>query len=284
MNEPLHPRAELWACAPGALATLRAGLLDDFGAPTAPRIQRTYSVASVAVVRLAGVLEHRRERDGGVFSGTSTSLEATTSRLRQALADPVVTAIALDIDSPGGPVAGVPELAAELRQARKPIVAVANTHAAGTALWLASQASQFSVTASGSAGGLGVASVHADESGRLAKQGRRMTLIAAGKHKVDGNPYEPLSHDARQHMQREVDRWHAAFVRDVASGRKTSTAHVLAKFGAGRMLGAREAVAAGMADRVETLEQAIERLQRGGTAPRRSGARARAFAAELGFS
>lgn len=62
------------------------------------------------------------------------------------------------------------------------------------------------------------------------------------------------------YLQAQVDTYGSAFVRAVARGRGCPVDVVRGRaFGQGRMLLAREAVAAGMADSAETLEQVLER-------------------------
>jgi signal peptide peptidase SppA len=188
-----------------------------------------------------------------------------------------VSAVVLDIDSPGGTVAGVTELAAEIRAARggsKPIVAAANTLAASAAYWLASQADEVVVSPSGSVGSIGVYAVHQEVSRMLDEMGVGTTIISAGPHKTEGNEFEPLTDEARADIQSRVDVSYASFVADVAAGRGVTAEQVEADFGGGRVLTARKAQSAGMVDRVETLAQTVARL---GTA----GGRRRALAADV---
>jgi signal peptide peptidase SppA len=175
------------------------------------------------------------------------------------------------VDSPGGVTDLVPETAAEIRAARerKPITAVANTMAASAAYWLASQASEVVVTPSGWLGSIGVYMLHVDWSGNNAQIGVKPTYISAGKYKTEGNPEEPLSESAREHMQEDVDRFYSMFLSDVALGRGVDVETVRADFGEGRVLLAEPSLQAGMADRVETFEDAVARLQ---ATPPRSGA------------
>src|SRR5690606_37146136 len=134
---------------------------------------------SIAVVPVRGMIEHRSSFFSEFLGGAS--IEALRAALRAALADPEVAAIVLDIDSPGGTVAGITELAAELRAARsvKPIYAVANTLAASAAYWLASQATEVVATPSATVGSIGVLVVHLDQSRALDQAGITPTIIAA---------------------------------------------------------------------------------------------------------
>jgi ClpP class serine protease len=120
-----------------------------------------------------------------------TSVQRFKQSLEAALADDKVTSIMLDIDSPGGSTDLIPEMAAQIRQARKqkPIVAMANTAAASAAYWLGSQASEFVVSPSGKVGSIGVFAAHTDVSEAEAKAGVKTTLISAGKFKTEMSPF-----------------------------------------------------------------------------------------------
>jgi ClpP class serine protease len=61
-------------------------------------------------------------------------------------------------------------------------------------------------------------------------------------------------------MQTRVDDYYGMFLDAVARGRGVSAAKVRAGFGEGRVLGAKQAVALGMADRIATMEQTLARL------------------------
>ena len=105
----------------------------------------------------------------------------------------------------------------------------------------------------------------------LEREGVKVNFISAGKHKVEGNPYEPLTDEARGAIQARVDEYYSMFVSAVAKGRGVKPADVRGGFGEGRTVGAREAVSLGMADSVATLDETIARMSRGA---RRRGASA----------
>ena len=217
---------------------------------------------STAVIPLHGVIAQRANVTTEISGGTST--ERFRDTLRGYLADPDVSSIVLDIDSPGGTVFGVAELAAEIRKmrGRKPIVAVANSLAASAAYWIGSQASEFVVTPSGLVGSIGVIAVHTDVSKAEEMEGFKTTPVTAGKYKAEGSEFEPLGEEARAEMQSRVDSYYGMFVRDVAAGRGVHANVVLDSYGEGRVVTADKAVSLGMADRIATLDQVIAKLSR----------------------
>jgi capsid assembly protease len=219
-------------------------------------------VGGIAVIPLRGVITPAGSFLSLLFGYGGGGLRGFRQCLREALDDEQVSAVLIDIDSPGGLTDLVPETAAEIREARgsKPIVAIANTMAASAAYWLAAQADELVVTPSGDVGSVGVYAVHDDWSKWNADFGIKPTYVKAGKYKAEFNPDEPLSDDAKAHLQETVDAYYAMFVADVAAGRGVDEASVRDGFGEGRMVLAQDAVAAGMADSVETFEQLAARL------------------------
>jgi len=224
---------------------------------------------SVAVLPILGTLAMRAgplEESSGMMSTQQIGRE-----LERLAADESVGAILLDIDSPGGEVFGVEELAAKIRAVgqQKPVVAIANPWAASAAYWLASAAGELVATPSGMVGSVGVYMAHVDQSAWNEQIGMKVTYIHAGEHKVETNPDQPLAPETLAHLQSEVDKWYGKFVAAVAQGRNTTAADVKTNYGQGRMLQAKDAKTAGMIDRIETIEETVARLA-GGAKPKRS--------------
>ena len=225
---------------------------------------------AIAVIGVYGTIMQRASIMSMCDGGTST--QAVSQQLRQANADDTISSIILDIDSPGGSVYGVAELAAEIRSSAKPVTAVANSMAASAAYWLGTAAAEFFVTPGGEVGSIGVWMAHEDWSKAIAESGIDVTLISAGKFKVEGNPYGPLAPETKGFMQSRTDDYYGAFTRDVAKGRKCSVDQVRAGMGQGRVLGATQAKAEGMIDGVMTLDQVISHVQRSSKQPGRNAA------------
>lgn len=258
-----------WALMPEKLAAmaefLKARLngvvfsAEEIQAIRAPMRSRRQAGA-VTVLPLFGVLSQRANIISQASGGTS--MEQFGAAFRQAVADDDIKAVVIDVDSPGGSVHGTEELARQVFDARgsKPIVAVINSLAGSGALWIGSQADEFVITPSGLAGGIGIIADHMDASEQKQKEGVKTTLISTSKFKTEGNPFEPLSDEAREHMESIMGEFHKAFVGDVARGRGVSVNTVESDFGQGRMMGAKAAVKAGLVDRIATLDQVLARL------------------------
>lgn len=225
-----------------------------------PRNQRG---GSDGIIPIYGVLMPHANLMSEMSGGTSVdSIRAAFQAYRD---DDTVSRIIFDVDSPGGSVEGITELANEIRAARgiKPMSAVANFMMASSAHWLMSGVDEIVASPSSLVGAIGIYGTHVDQSGLDEQMGVKVTYISAGKHKVDGNPHEPLADEALAHMQSLVNASYDLFIRDEADGRSASIKAVREGFGEGRVLDARGAVEAGLADRIATFDEVRE-----GKAPR----------------
>jgi signal peptide peptidase SppA len=222
------------------------------------------SGGGIAVLPLYGIVTQRGNMVDDVSGPGTASTQQFSNILRAALQDETVSQILIDIDSPGGSVYGVAELADEIVSARaqKPVVAIANSLAASAAYWIGCSASEFYVTPGGEVGSIGVWQAHQDYSKAMDEAGVKTTLISAGKFKVEGNPYAPLDEEAQGFMQSRVDDYYAAFTKAVAKGRGVPISQVRDGMGQGRVLGADAALASSMVDGIATFEDVVKKMRR----------------------
>ena len=222
------------------------------------------SGGGIAVLPLYGIVTQRGNMVDDVSGAGTASTQQFSNLLRAALQDETVSQILIDIDSPGGSVYGVAELADEIVSARaqKPVVAIANSLAASAAYWIGCSASEFYVTPGGEVGSIGVWQAHQDYSKAMDEAGVKTTLISAGKFKVEGNPYAPLDEEAQGFMQSRVDDYYAAFTKAVAKGRGVPISQVRDGMGQGRVLGADAALASSMVDGIATFEDVVKKMRR----------------------
>jgi signal peptide peptidase SppA len=234
---------------------------DEISAAINP--QRANAVAkregNVAMIPVYGIVSQRMDMLSEFSGGIST--ERLMADMKAALADNTVKAIVMDVDSPGGGVYGVQEVSDFIRSSRgeKPIIAQINSLAASGGYWIGSAADEIVITPGGEAGSIGVYMLHSDFSKFLDEAGIKETFIFAGKNKVEGNSSEPLGDDALAYFQSRVDDYYEMFVDAVAKGRGITVKKVNQEYGQGRVFGAKQAVAVGMADRIATLDQTLAR-------------------------
>lgn len=213
---------------------------------------------AVAVIPVRGIITNRRTFMEMI--GYATSTELLSRRIRAAVADPEVKAVILDIDSPGGTVPGVPELADEIFNLRgdKPIVAQVNAVAASAAYWIASATDQIAAPPASYTGSIGVFSIHVDETAALEAEGLKVSVMASTDDKVEDMPFLPLSDDARAYLQARVDEFDRMFTDAVARGRGMRPAAVRDMEGRGRVWPGARALERGLIDKVRTLQETLE--------------------------
>jgi len=229
--------------------------------------------AGVAVIPLYGTIA-RRATSMQKSSGFA-SLSDFMASFRAALDDSEVGHIIIDADSPGGTVSGVDEAAKEIFDARseKRITTVVSGLGCSAMYYLGSSAHEVVVSPSSLSANIGVYTVHIDWSRFLANEGGSATIIKAGRFKAEGSPLEPLSREAREHAQEEINDYYDQFVAAVSRNMGVPEEAVRNGFGEGRALTAKRAVAAGAAHRIATLDEVLSEL---GVSRKRRSAAARA--------
>ncbi|HEY4364454.1 MAG TPA: S49 family peptidase [Bryobacteraceae bacterium] len=191
---------------------------------------KAYSVTrdGIAVIPVQGTI--MKKTSGLMAMSGCTSYEALANQLDECMSNPAIKGVLLDIDSPGGEVSGLFDLADKIYNAAetgKPIFAVSNDAAFSAAYAIASCAEKIFLTRTAGVGSVGVFCLHADQSAADAKAGMKYTYIKAGAKKTEGNPHEPLSDTAMSDSQAEVDREYQMFVSLVARNRGVSVQSVI---------------------------------------------------------
>jgi ClpP class serine protease len=247
-----------------AEALLAAGRADSlFGEPPASaRGDSGYDlVAGVAVIGVRGVLMPRLGtlRPWGDWA---TGYDGIAANFRAALADAAARAIVLSVDSPGGDVADLIELAETIYLARgdKPIVAIVDGAAHSAAYWLASAADFITVPVAGSTGSIGVITGLTDFSGALEKAGIAAHFVTFGRDKAAASraQYTGVTKEVLAGIQADVDVIGEMFVASVARNRAIAAAAVRAQ--EARCFMGEAGVAAGLANRVLAPAEAFQAL------------------------
>ncbi|EKC7217688.1 S49 family peptidase [Salmonella enterica] len=237
-----------------------------------PRARFYQVVNGIAVLPVSGTLVHKL---GGMrpFSGM-TGYDGITARLQQAMDDPDVKGVLLDIDSPGGQAAGAfdcADMIYRLRQ-QKPVWALANDLACSAAMLLASACSRRLVTQTARIGSVGVVMAHTSYAGRLEQEGIDITLIYSGSHKVDLNGTQALPENVRADYQQKMDDARLMFAEKVAQYTGLSVDAVMATEAA--VYDGQAGMDAGLADEmvnaadaVTVMAAALKSKPKGGTMP-----------------
>ena len=221
-----------------------------------PRPSRSYQITNgIAVLPVSGTLVSKT-RSLQPYSGM-TGYNGIIARLQQAMSDPGVDGILLDMDTPGGMVSGAFDCADIIARMRdiKPVWALANDMNCSAGQLIASAASRRLVTQTARTGSIGVMMAHSNYGAALKTQGVEVTLIYSGDHKVDGNPYEKLPKDVRDDFQTRIDATRRMFADKVAAYTGMSVQSVLDTEAA--VFSGQESVDAGLAEELVNNTDAL---------------------------
>ncbi len=247
--------SEPWAILPEsleqilAIANRQGEDLEALAARLGRPLENTREVTirgDVAVIPIRGPISRR----ANLFTEISgaTSLELLAKDFNTAIESPSIRRIVLDIDSPGGAVAGISEFAAMVNKSEKPVTAYVENMAASAAYWIASAADKIIMSDTAMAGSIGVVGTYRpDKSDTVRIISTQSPLKQA----------TPDTEKGLAEVQARVDDLAAVFIGAVAKYRGVTREKVLADFGQGGIKVGEKAVSAGMADRIGSLESVI---------------------------
>lgn len=257
-----------WAITEDALQTIQGiaareseltpETLEAYRAQSLARAERATRRDGVAMLYVQGSL-FKRANLMVEFSG-ATSYEILRRDLQVALDDPSISGIALVIDSPGGEVNGVGEFAKAVYEARsvKPVTAFVSGMAASGGYWIAAAANEIVVSDESLLGSIGVVSSFVDTSARDERLGLKRVEIVSSM--APGKRPDITSDEGKAQILKVLDDLHQVFAGAIATYRGVKVDTVNTKFGRGGLEVGANAVAAGMADRIGTLEGVISSL------------------------
>jgi len=227
---------------------------------------------NTAILPITGILVKHSYLVNGESQPRGTATLAARQRLDAAVADETVEGIVMLIDSPGGSVAGIADLAGAIRAADavKPVVAMIEDVGASAAYWLASQARSVHANATAMVGSIGVYTVMMDDSRWADQKGLRFDLIKAGRHKGIGAIGQQITHEDRTVVQDEIDALYEEFIRCVAAGRGMAP-DAVRELADGRVHIGAAAVELGLVDSITTLDELLASIENGWQPNRTSG-------------
>lgn len=225
---------------------------EQLAAKRIPRVE-----GRIAIIPVFGVLSQY----GGWFSESMERIKGTLSRCCQ---NPDIGGVIMNFDSPGGTAYGCFETAEAIREMSqgKPVVGLANSLSASASYALQSACPTMAVTPGGEVGSIGVYRLHMDMTKALEKAGVGIEILRSGKHKVEANPFEPLTEEIRARELLGVEETHRRFIDTVAKHRGMTSSQVRDSFGEGLLYKSGKAKNLGLVDHVATLDQLIDKMMK----------------------
>ncbi len=212
-HDPLLVEPRLLSAFVARCGDFSDALKELFGEAPQARIENGIGIVPISGILGQGLLPIEKMLGATDIADLSATLDAFAR-------DPNVRALLLDVNSPGGTVTGIPEVAEQIASFPKPTYAFTSSEACSAAYWLASQAGEFVCTKSATVGSVGVYLAVLDSSVAFAQAGLFVDLIKAGTYKATGFPGTALTDDQRALLQERVNQIHGMFKAAVSSKRR----------------------------------------------------------------
>ncbi|WP_339048067.1 S49 family peptidase [Candidatus Mesenet endosymbiont of Phosphuga atrata] len=211
-----------------------------------------------AIIPIYGILTQKPGAFDSVLG--MTSYERIYEQVEEALADSSIETILLDIDSPGGEVNGVFDLADFIYNARskKEIIATVSGDAYSAAYAIAASSEKILITRTSGVGSIGVIASHIDQSSFDEKKGLKYTTVFAGKRKNDLNPHQPITSESLKNLQEEVNRLYEMLANVIARNRNLSVGAI--KNTEAGLYFSESAIDIGLADGITTFSELKEKI------------------------
>ncbi len=213
----------------------------------------------IAVIDVDGTLLNAAAP--GLFSAGEHTVSLLVEKLAKARKDPRVKAVLLRINSPGGTVVASDLMHDEIthfKKTGKPIVAVIMDVGASGGYYIACACDEIIAQPSSVTGSIGVVMQMFDIAGTLHKIGASTDAITSGTYKDAGSPFRKMRPEERAVFQSIVDDMFERFVTVVDEGRPNLDEATVRKLADGRVYSAKQALDAGLIDRITTLRKSID--------------------------
>jgi len=212
----------------------------------------------IAEIFVRGVIGKNLSASEREFGGYD--LSDMSAALTDAVADNAVSAILLDVDSPGGVTTGVAEMYDEIRAASeaKPVIAYTDAVMASAAYWLSAGAQAIYATRAAEVGSIGVYMAVLDYSAAYAQEGVKVNLFKTGTHKGAGYPGTEITEEQKSQFQTEVNEVFAMFRSAVHGFNSGITDETMQ----GQIFIGESALRAGLVNSIASRAEAIRDLHR----------------------
>ena len=208
---------------------------------------------TVLVIPVKGEISSDAPNFGGAFS-----TDELVEQLKNADDNPSISAIVLDIDSPGGTIVSTKQIVHQIRETKKPVVSYIGEVGASGAYYVAAATDYVICDEDSITGSIGVISLLPDLNGLMEKLGVQITILTEGKNKGIGNPFSKTTPEQKQLLQNLLSEAFSHFKRDVKTfrGEKLNTTR-FEQIADGRILSGTQALDAGLIDELGPKQAAI---------------------------
>lgn len=253
--------SEKWAIMPTEIENICSS---DFGDPAwkesgEPNHKNNVDIRDgIAILHIDGALTYRSNIWKAIF-GVDT-YDSISNAFNEIVGNDDVKGIILSIDSPGGMLSGVSDIAEQIFNARGTKECGIVAHSAGrvcsAAYWIASACESVVLSSVGEAGSIGVQCVVNNDN---PADGKQATTILRSNLSPNKN-LDPNTPAGRTALEKNIDAAAKVFLETVAAYRGTTYEDVLENYGQGATFIGQDAVDAGLADGIESLDSLVEKM------------------------
>lgn len=218
------------------------------------------NVAGVTLYGYLGTYDEPSDSASAEEGDVSTSSNTIQHVIEQSGEDPAVKAIVLEIDSWGGQAVAGEEIAAALRQAQKPTIALIRSAGTSAAYWAATGADYIIASANSDVGGIGVTMSYLDNVEKNKQEGLNYNSLVSGKFKDYGNFDKPLTAEEKDLFLRDIQLIHNNFILAVAENRKLDIEKVQSLADGSSLMG-QMAIENGLIDKIGGIYEVKEYLR-----------------------
>ncbi len=204
----------------------------------------------VTVIRMEGTMV-----TGQVSDTDTIGSEVVGRELRNAADDPMVEAIVLRVNSPGGTPAAAQEIIRDLEYAKskKPVVVSMGDMGASAAYYVSAHADKIYANPDTFTAGIGVIWKFSDISRWMEKEGFNVSIVKSGSKKDMGTESRPISDEEQIYAQKIVNESFENFINDVISQRPIARSDIED----GRIIRGADAIRLNIVDEIGNLNDAI---------------------------
>lgn len=234
---------------PFALFSELKKLFEGVSEPTAP---------SIGVIYVDGMI-HSGKSDSNPLIGVTAGSKTIREALHDAARDPMIKAVVLRVDSPGGSALAseiIWKATQEVAQ-RKPLIVSMGNVAGSGGYYVACGASAIFADSTTMTGSIGVVGGKIVLSGLWNKLGINTYSVERGKNAAMYSTEEPFSESEREKALALMVHVYDQFKRRVTEGRGQKLKGDIESLAGGRVYTGRQALAIGLVDRIGGLHEAI---------------------------
>jgi len=189
------------------------------------------------------------------FGNSAVSSKEIVGFIEEAEDNSHIKVLLLEINSPGGSAVASDEIAAAVKKADKPVVALIREAGASGAYWIASASDHVVANRMSITGSIGVVSSYLEFSGLMQDYNVSYERLVAGENKDMGAPFKKLTVQEKAIMQQKLDKIHQFFIEEVAANRNLEISQV-EKIATGEFFLGVEALELGLVDQLGGKEEA----------------------------